>query len=55
MKEKTFEMVRCPVTGGELEYDAERQVLISRDAGLSFPVRDGMAALLKEEASPLDE
>lgn len=53
MKDKTLDMVRCPVTGGELEYDAETQYLISKEAGLKFPVRDGMASLLKDEAEPL--
>lgn len=43
----------CPITRTALVHDAERQELISHAAGLAFPVRDGVAIMLVEEARPI--
>ncbi len=43
----------CPITRTALIYDAERQELISNAAGIAFPVRDGVAIMLVEEARPI--
>ena len=43
----------CPITRTTLVYDAERQELISNAAGLAFPVRNGVAIMLMEEARPI--
>ena len=51
---KLLEILVCPVTKTTLEYDRERQELISRAARLAFPIRDGIPILLEEEARPLD-
>ncbi|NHO32323.1 Trm112 family protein [Acetobacter fallax] len=40
----------CPVTKGPLIYDREASELISKQAGLAFPVRDGIPVMLPEEA-----
>ncbi len=45
----------CPQTKGPLEYDDERQELISRKAGLAFPIRDGIPIMLVDEARQLDD
>lgn len=45
----------CPVTKEPLIYDRAAQELISRKAGLAFPVRDGIPIMLPEEARPLDD
>ena len=45
----------CPVTKGPLTYDRDAQELISRKAGLAFPVRDGIPIMLPEEARKLEE
>ena len=45
----------CPVTKGPLQYDPARQELVSRKAGLAFPVRDGIPIMLPEEARLLDD
>ena len=50
---KLLEILVCPVTKGPLEYDRERGELISRLAGLAFPVRDGIPIMLADEARPL--
>lgn len=45
----------CPLTKGPLEYDRLRGELISRKAGLAYPVRDGIPIMLAEEARTLDD
>ena len=52
---RLLEILVCPVTHGPLEYDAARQELISRAAGLAFPIRDGIPIMLPEEARELAE
>ncbi len=51
---KLLEILVCPVTKGPLEYDAEAQELISREAGLAYPIRDGIPIMLADEARQLD-
>ena len=52
---KLLEILVCPLTKGPLEYDAARQELISRQAKLIYPIRDGIPIMLPEEARPLSE
>ena len=52
---KLLEILVCPVTKGPLEYDAGAQELISRQAGLAYPIRDGIPIMLPDEARPLDQ
>ena len=52
---KLLEILVCPVTKTTLEYDRERQELVSRAARLAFPIRDGIPILLEEEARRLEE
>jgi uncharacterized protein len=52
---RLLEILVCPLTKGPLEYDRARGELISRRAGLAFPVRDGVPIMLPEEARPLEE
>lgn len=51
---KLLEVLVCPLTKTSLDYDADRQELISRAAGLAFPIRDGIPIMLPEEARELD-
>ncbi|WP_038035788.1 Trm112 family protein [Thermopetrobacter sp. TC1] len=51
---RLLEILVCPKTHTVLEYDAERQELISRAAKLAYPIRDGIPIMLIEEARPLD-
>jgi uncharacterized protein len=51
---KLLEILVCPITKTSLDYDAERQELISRAAGLAYPIRDGIPIMLPEEARKLD-
>ena len=52
---KMLEILVCPVTKGPLEYDADAQELISRQAGLAYPIRDGIPLMLADEARPLED
>lgn len=47
---KLLEFLVCPVTHGPLEYDRARQELVSRQAGLAYPIRDGIPIMLPDEA-----
>ena len=49
-----LEKLVCPVTRTRLLYDEGKQELISEAAGLAFPIRDGAAIMLVEEARRLD-
>jgi uncharacterized protein YbaR (Trm112 family) len=51
---KLLEILVCPITKGPLEYDAAAQELISKQAGLAYPIRDGIPIMLAEEARELD-
>ena len=51
---RLLEILVCPLTKGPLEYDRTAAELISRQAGLAFPVRDGIPIMLPDEARPLD-
>jgi len=51
---RLLEILVCPLTKSTLEYDAERQELISRSARLAYPIRDGIPIMLPEEARPVD-
>jgi uncharacterized protein YbaR (Trm112 family) len=52
---KLLEILVCPLTKGPLRYDAENQELISDQAGLAYPIRDGIPIMLVDEARPLDD
>ena len=51
---KLLEFLVCPLTKGPLIYDAEAQELISEQAGLAYPIRDGIPIMLVDEARPFD-
>jgi hypothetical protein len=52
---KLLEILVCPLTKGPLRYDAEAQELISDQAGLAYPIRDGIPIMLVDEARQLDD
>ena len=51
---RLLEILVCPLTKGPLEYDSAAGELISRRAGLAYPVRDGIPIMLIEEARKLE-
>jgi hypothetical protein len=52
---KLLEILVCPVTKTRLEYDREKQELISRAARLAYPIRDGIPIMLADEARQLGD
>ena len=55
MDNKLLELLVCPVTKGPLQYDREKQELISHSARLAYPVRDGIPVLLENEARTMSD
>lgn len=51
---RMLEALICPVTHTTLRYDAAGQELISEQAALAFPIRDGIPIMLVDEARKID-
>ena len=51
---RLLEILVCPITKGPLHYDRAANELVSRQAGLAFPIRDGIPIMLPDEARELD-
>ncbi|PIR39489.1 MAG: hypothetical protein COV35_02960 [Alphaproteobacteria bacterium CG11_big_fil_rev_8_21_14_0_20_39_49] len=47
---KLLEILRCPVTKGKLQYDAKNNELVSKEAMLAYPIRNGIPIMLESEA-----
>lgn len=52
---KMLEALVCPVTQSTLDYHADTSELVSLQAKLAFPVRDGIPVMLVDEARVLDQ
>ena len=52
---KLLEILVCPLTKGTLKYDKKKQELISEEANLAYPVRDGIPIMLTDEARKLEK
>ncbi len=50
---KLLEILVCPLTKGPLRYDRAAQELVSEEAGLAYPIRDGIPIMLIDEARHL--
>ena len=55
MDPKLLEILVCPLTKTTLQYDAAAQELISRAAGLAYPIRNGVPIMLAGEARQLTD
>jgi len=53
MDSKLLQLLVCPVTKGPLQYKPEQQELVSLSARLAYPIRDGIAVMLENEALAL--
>ncbi|WP_300057068.1 Trm112 family protein [uncultured Roseobacter sp.] len=51
---RMLEALICPRSQTVLQYDAERQELISTTANLAYPIRNGIPVMLEDEARVLD-
>jgi uncharacterized protein YbaR (Trm112 family) len=52
---KLLEILVCPMTKATLHYDREKQELVSRAAGLAYPIRGGVPVMLQDEARRLSD
>ena len=52
---RLLEILVCPVTKGMLKFDAAKQELVSVNARLAYPIRDGIPIMLTEEARELGD
>ena len=52
---RLLEILICPVTRTTLHYDREKQELVSRAAGLAYPIRGGVPIMLPAEARELSD
>jgi uncharacterized protein len=52
---RLLEILVCPLTKGPLEYDAKAQELISQQARLAYPIKDGIPIMLPQEARKIDD
>ncbi len=52
---RLLEILVCPLTKTTLIYDRDRNELVSKAAGLAYPIRDGIPIMLPDEARKLDE
>lgn len=52
---RLLEVLVCPLTKVPLRYDRDKQELISDQAKLAYPIRDGVPIMLVEEARNLDK
>lgn len=55
MDNKLLELLVCPVTKGPLDYNRDKQELISHSARMAYPIRDGIPILLENEARTLTD
>ncbi|MBN9354168.1 MAG: Trm112 family protein [Hyphomicrobium denitrificans] len=52
---KLLELLVCPLTKTPLIYDASARELISKAAGLAFPIRNGVPLMIEDAARPLTD
>jgi uncharacterized protein YbaR (Trm112 family) len=52
---KLLEILVCPLTKTTLIHDRERQELVSKAAGLAYPIRGGVPIMLASEARTLND
>ena len=52
---KLLEILVCPLTKATLQYDREKQELVSRAAGLAYPIRGGVPVMLQDQARRLSD
>jgi uncharacterized protein YbaR (Trm112 family) len=50
MDAKLLQILVCPVTKGSLIYNKAKNELISKSAGLAYPIKDGIPVMLEDEA-----
>ncbi len=55
MNQKLFEILVCPICKGPLQYDKKNQELECPSDKIAFPIRDGIAVMLTDQARDFSE
>jgi uncharacterized protein YbaR (Trm112 family) len=55
INKKLLEILVCPVTKAPLRFNADKDELISDQAGLAYPIKDGIPVMLVEQARQLED
>ena len=55
MDKKLLEILVCPISKESLTFDKANQELISVNAKLAYPIRDGIPVMLVDEARELTQ
>ena len=55
MDTKLLDILACPICKGPLKLNADKTELISKGAGLAYPIRDGIPVMLESEARTLTD
>lgn len=50
---KLLTILACPICKGPVELSADKTELISKGAGVAYPIRDGIPVMLVDEARTL--
>ena len=50
LDDKLLEVLVCPISNKTLSYNKETNELLSEDAGLAYPIKDGIPIMLPDEA-----
>ena len=53
MDSRLVELLACPVSKAPVYFAEDRQLLVCRTSKLAYPVKDGIAAMLPEDAIKL--
>jgi hypothetical protein len=51
---RLLEFLVCPLTRGPLQWDAEKQELVSQGARIAYPIRGGIPIMLASEARKIE-
>ncbi|UUD64778.1 Trm112 family protein [Pseudomonas seleniipraecipitans] len=55
MDPKLLDILACPITKGPLKLSQDKAELISKGAGVAYPIRDGIPVMLESEARTLND
>ena len=54
MNQSLLDILACPICKGPLELSKDKTELISKGAGVAYPIRDGIPVLIADEARTLE-
>ena len=55
MDQRLIQMLACPVSRAPVFFSEARQLIVCRTSKLAYPIKDGIAAMLPEDAIKLED